>query len=92
MFWDTFARIKIIIDQLRPAATTLKGFIGEAVQPMGSIVLPVLVGANRYIATAMKNFLVVRTQSDYNAIIGRPTLNALWAISSTYQLKTKLPT
>ncbi|XP_041020616.1 uncharacterized protein LOC121262251 [Juglans microcarpa x Juglans regia] len=40
----------------------------------------------------MTEFLVVRTRSAYNEIIGRPTLNALKAITSTYHLKMKFPT
>ena len=38
------------------------------------------------------NFLVVDCSSSYNAIIGRPTLNSLKAITSTYHLSVKFPT
>ncbi|XP_040988731.1 uncharacterized protein LOC121236339 [Juglans microcarpa x Juglans regia] len=37
----------------------------------------------------MTNFLVVKSPSSYNAIIGCPTLNNLKAITSTYHLKVK---
>lgn len=37
----------------------------------------------------MEDFLVVKTHLSYNAIIGRPTLNALKIITSMYHLKMK---
>lgn len=40
---------------------------------MGSITLPVLMGIDPYLTTIMTEFLVVRMQSAYNAIIGRPS-------------------
>ena len=42
--------------------------------------------------TQMVNFLVVDHPSVYNAIIGRPTLNAMRAVTSTYHLMMKFPT
>ncbi|KAL5555727.1 hypothetical protein UlMin_037963 [Ulmus minor] len=38
------------------------------------------------------NFVVVDCPSSYNAIIGRPTLNAIRAVTSTYHLLVKFPT
>ena len=38
------------------------------------------------------SFLVVDQPSAYNIIIGRPTLNQLKAITSTYHLMVKFPT
>ncbi len=38
------------------------------------------------------SFLVVNLPSAYNAIIGRPTLNALRVVTSTFHLKLKFPT
>jgi hypothetical protein len=40
----------------------------------------------------MVNFLVVDHPSAYDAIVGRPTLNKLGAITSTHHLKMKFPT
>uniref|UniRef100_A0A2N9FZB4 Uncharacterized protein n=1 Tax=Fagus sylvatica TaxID=28930 RepID=A0A2N9FZB4_FAGSY len=37
-------------------------------------------------------FLVVDCPSAYNVIIGRPTLNKLWAVTSTYHLLVRFPT
>lgn len=40
----------------------------------------------------MADFMVVKTHSSYNAIIGWPTLNSLKAATSTYDLKMKFST
>lgn len=76
------------IDQsrLRPSPTPLKEFLGETIQPVGSITLIL------HTITTMIDFLVVKTHSSYNAIIGCPTLNALKAITSTYHQKMKFST
>ena len=42
--------------------------------------------------TQMIDFLLVDQPSAYNAIIGRPTFNAILAIVSTYHLDMKFPT
>ena len=70
----------------------LVGFGGMKVQPMGTISLPVVVGAYPQQITKNVNFLVVDCLSSYNAIIGRPTLNSWKAVTSTYHLLVKFPT
>ena len=59
---------------------------------MGTISLPVVVGAYLQQITKNVNFLVVDCSSSYNAIIGRPTLNSWKAVTSTYHLSVKFPT
>ena len=43
-------------------------------------------------STAMSNFMVVKGRSSYNAILGRPTLVAMKAVTSIYHLCLKFPT
>ena len=62
------------------------------VQPVGIVTLSVVVGAYPQQVTRDLNFLVVDCSSSYNAIIGRPTLNSLKAVTSTYHLSVKFPT
>ena len=59
---------------------------------MGTITLPVVVGAYPQQVTKDVSFLVVDCSSSYNAIIGRPTLNSWKAVTSTYHLSVKFPT
>ena len=69
----------------------LVGFGGTKVQPVGTISLPVVVGAYLQQIARNVNFLVVDCSSSYNAIIGRPTLNSWKAVTSTYHLSIKFP-
>ena len=78
-------------DQLRPMNSPLVGFGGMKVQPIGTITLPVVVGAYPQHVTKNMNFLMADCSSFYNAIIGRPTLNSWKAVMSTYHLSVKFP-
>ena len=40
----------------------------------------------------MANFIVVESPSAYNVIMGRPSLNRIWAVVSTHGLVVKFPT
>ena len=61
------------------------------VQPVGTITLPVVVGAYPQQITKEVNFLVVDYSSSYNAITGRSTLNSWKVVTSTYHLSVKFP-
>ena len=61
-------------------------------QPVGTITLPVVVGAHPQQVTRNVNFLVVDCLSSYNAIIGGPTLNSWKVVTSIYHLSVKFPT
>jgi hypothetical protein len=84
--------MKIDKDQLRPIETPLVGFAGTSVYPLGMITLQIIAGTYPKQATKKVNFLVVDCPSAYNVIIGRPTLNRLRAITSTYHLLVRFPT
>lgn len=79
----------IVQSKLCLSPTTLKG---EMVQLARSIALLVSTGFGSHTTTTKINFLVVKTHSFYNNIIGRPTLNSLKAITSTHQLMIKFST
>ena len=79
-------------EQLRLVHSPLVGFGGMKVQPVGTISLPMVVGAYPQQVTRNVNFLVVNCLSSYNAIIGRPTLNSWKAVTSTYHLSVKFLT
>ncbi|KAL0445884.1 UNVERIFIED_CONTAM: hypothetical protein Slati_1716300 [Sesamum latifolium] len=55
------------------------------------ISLPLTLGTSPLRKTCLLKFLVVDIPSAYNVILGRPTLNAFWAIISTYHMKIKFP-
>ena len=84
--------MKLGQDQLRLVNSPLVGFGGMKVQPVGTVTLPMVVGAYPQQVTKDVNFLVVDYSSSYNAIIGRPILNSLKAVTSTYHLSIKFLT
>ncbi|XP_075662928.1 uncharacterized protein LOC142632394 [Castanea sativa] len=65
----------------------LVGFDGKPVIPQGMIRLPVQVED----VEVQVNFIVVRAYSPYMAILARPWLHAMEAISSTLHVKVKYP-
>nr|GEZ05926.1 reverse transcriptase domain-containing protein [Tanacetum cinerariifolium] len=61
-----------IKNQLIPANTPLVEFSGEIIWPLGQISLLVKIGDEEHSTSAWMNFMVVRSPSPYNGIIGRP--------------------
>ncbi|GJR55172.1 reverse transcriptase domain-containing protein [Tanacetum coccineum] len=79
--------------QLNPATTSLTGFTGEKIWPMGQLRLPVIVGNKEHSTTAWMNFMVIRSPSPYNGIIGEDQrfLTAIRAVPSTAHGMLKFP-
>nr|GEV27408.1 hypothetical protein [Tanacetum cinerariifolium] len=80
LYEHCFSKFRLEIkNQLIPANTPLVGFSGETIWPLGQISLLV------------KNFVVVRSPSPYNGIIGRPGVRKIRAIPSTAHGMLKFP-
>ncbi|KAK3039603.1 hypothetical protein RJ639_029302 [Escallonia herrerae] len=92
LFHDAFEKMNIPTDRLRKMDTLLYGFSNHPVAVEGIIALPVVIGTPPAQANFMLDFVVVKVPSAYNAILGRPALNRLQAVVSTYHLKMKFPT
>ncbi|KAK3037796.1 hypothetical protein RJ639_030715 [Escallonia herrerae] len=92
LFHDAFEKMNIPTDRLRKMDTPLYGFSNHPVAAEGIIALPVAIGTPPAQANFMLDFVVVKVPSAYNAILGRPALNRLQAVVSTYHLKMKFPT
>ena len=92
LYYLAFQQMNLGRDQLRLVYSPLVGFGGMKVQPVGTITLPMVVGAHPQQVTRNVKFLVVDCSSSYNAIIGRPTLKSWKAVTSTYHLSVKFPT
>ncbi|GKC46930.1 hypothetical protein Tco_1064652 [Tanacetum coccineum] len=80
-----------IKNQLVPATTPLIGFSGEIIWPIGQIQLLVTIGDEEHAASTLMNFVVVRSPSPYNGIIGRPGVRKLQAVPSTVYGMLKIP-
>ncbi|XP_071905664.1 uncharacterized protein [Coffea arabica] len=92
LYYRTFESLKLTREQLTPVRTPLVGFGGHVVHPEGMVTLIVTIGRHPRCRTVPVSFAVVKADSPYNMLIGRPTLNALRALYSTYDLSFKFPT
>lgn len=73
-------------------ASSLTGFTGDFISPLGMVNLHVTYGKKPHSKTLTTKFMVVNIPSAYNTIVGRPTLNQLKVVVSTYHMMMKFPT
>nr|GFC59273.1 reverse transcriptase domain-containing protein [Tanacetum cinerariifolium] len=81
-----------IKSQMIPTTTSLTGFSGEITWPLGQLRLLVTIGDITHSIKAWMNFMIVKSLSPYNGIIGRPRLKAIQAVPSTVHGMLKSPT
>nr|GEW65544.1 reverse transcriptase domain-containing protein [Tanacetum cinerariifolium] len=92
MYEHCFNRFRPVVrSQLILADTPLVGFSGEIIWPLGKISLFVKIGDEEHSTSAWINFMVVRSPSLYNRIIGRPGVRKIQAVSSTAHGMLKFP-
>ena len=89
---STFDKMGIGREKLVPVNAHLWGFSGEIVLPLGSIQLVLTLGDPPCQTTTKVIFLIVDAQSAYNILLGRPSLNAIRAISFAYHMVIKFST
>ncbi|RZS23592.1 hypothetical protein BHM03_00056557 [Ensete ventricosum] len=92
LYFDTFQKLGLTDKNLVTLTSTMTGFTGDFVSPLGATTIPVTFGGEPRSKTLMVSFMVVKLPSAYNAIIGRLTLNRLKAVVSTYHRLLKFPT
>nr|GEV11052.1 reverse transcriptase domain-containing protein [Tanacetum cinerariifolium] len=78
-------------NQMVPATTSLTGFSGETIWPLGQLRLLVTIGDADHSTRAWMNFMIVRPLSPYNDIIGRPGIKEIQAVPSTAHEMLKFP-
>ncbi|GKE84823.1 hypothetical protein Tco_1558565, partial [Tanacetum coccineum] len=66
-----------------PATTSLAGFGGETIWPLGQLRLLITIRDVDHSTKAWLNFMIVRSLSPYNGIIGRPGIREIQAVPST---------
>ncbi|RWW63579.1 hypothetical protein BHE74_00029226, partial [Ensete ventricosum] len=92
LYFDAFQRLGLTDRDLASLTSTLTGFTRDFVSPLGVTMILVTFGGEPKSKTLMVSFMVVKLLSAYNTIIGRPTLNQLRAVISTYHRILKFPT
>ena len=80
------------VSDLKPSPNLVYSFTGDFVIPLGVISLPMTLGEYSRQSCVMANFLVIDQLSTFNAVLGRPSLRELKAITSVYHLLIKFPT
>ena len=87
MYPDLFKGLNLRTEDLTPYNSPLVSFEGKVIIPKGQIRLPVQAGSE----TVEVDFIVVDAYSPYTAIVAKPWLHTLGAISSTLHQKIKYP-
>ncbi|XP_030926708.1 uncharacterized protein LOC115953256 [Quercus lobata] len=87
MYPDLYRRLNLKPENLTAYSSPLVSFEGKMVVPKGQIRLPVQTGTD----VVEVDFIVVDVFSPYTAIMGRPWLHTLGAVSSTLHQKMKYP-
>ena len=85
MYHDLYNGLGLKPEDLTAYDSPLVSFNGKVIIARGQIRLPVQVGSE----VVKVDFIVVDAYSPYTAIVARPWLHALEAISSTLHLKVK---
>ena len=87
MYPDLFKGLNLRTEDLTPYSSPLVSFEGKVIIPKGQIKLPLQTGSK----TVEVDFIVVDVYSPYTAIVARPWLHTLGAVSFTLHQKTKYP-
>ncbi|XP_050280963.1 uncharacterized protein LOC126721920 [Quercus robur] len=87
MYPDLYKGLGLKSEDLATYSSHLVSFEGRMVAPKGLIRLPVQAGMD----VVEVDFIVVDVFSPYTAIMGRPWLHTLGAVSSTLHQKVKYP-
>ena len=87
MYPNLYKGLGLKTENLTTYSSSLVNFEGKMVVPKGQIRLPVQAGTN----VVEVDFIVVNAFSPYTAIMGRPWLHSLGAVSSTIHQKVKYP-
>ncbi|XP_030933276.1 uncharacterized protein LOC115959111 [Quercus lobata] len=83
MYPDLYKGLKLRPEDLTAYDSPLVSFKGKTVTPKGQIRLPIQIGSD----IVEVDFIVVDAYSPYTAIVARPWLHALGAVSSTLHQK-----
>ena len=87
MYPDLYKGLSLSAEDLTPYSSPLVSFEGNVIIPKGQIILPMQTGSE----VVEVDFIVVDAYSPYTAIVARPWLHTLGAVSSTLHQKVKYP-
>nr|GEY18763.1 hypothetical protein [Tanacetum cinerariifolium] len=76
-------------NQMVPATTSLTGFSGETIWPLGQLRLLVTIGDVDHYTREWMNFMILRSLLPYNSFIGRTGIKEIQAVPSTAHIMLK---
>ncbi|XP_014524276.1 uncharacterized protein K02A2.6-like [Vigna radiata var. radiata] len=91
LYWTTFQKMGLSEDIIAPFGEQIVGFAGERVDTRGYVDLRTRLGTGDKAKELRTRFPLVEAHTSYNALLGRPCLNAFGAIVSTPHLAMKFP-
>ena len=92
LYFQAFERMGLKVSNLKPLPNPVYGFTGDTVIPLRVISLPMTLGEYPKQSCVIADFLVINKPSAFNAVLGRPSLRELRAITSIHHLLMKFPT
>ena len=87
MYLDLYKGLNLKAEDLMPYSSPLVSFKGKIIIPKGQVRLPMQTG----LEVVEIDFIVVDVYSPYAAIVARPWLHTLGAVSSTLHQNVKYP-
>ncbi|XP_015384309.1 uncharacterized protein LOC107176393 [Citrus sinensis] len=89
LFKSTLEEMEIADLRLEYTNTSLKGFEGEKLVPLGVVELPITIGSSTTEKTIILDFVVVDEEDPYQMILDRPFMRMSKAVLSNYYLALK---
>ncbi|XP_057426041.1 uncharacterized protein LOC130719429 [Lotus japonicus] len=89
IYGDAFDCLGLKESDLKPYSGTLVGFTGDRVNVRGYVEIPTAFGEGEFVKKFQVKYLVLACRANYNALLGRDTLNKLCAVISTAHLTIK---
>ncbi|XP_073133415.1 uncharacterized protein [Henckelia pumila] len=90
LFQEAISQMDLGQYKIEPVVTSLFGFTGHAIRPVGLVHLPLTLGKSSIRKTRIVSFIIVDAPSAYNAI-RRPAMTTFMAVASALHQKIKFP-
>ncbi|XP_061347028.1 uncharacterized protein LOC133292620 [Gastrolobium bilobum] len=90
ILYDAFKKMNLDEEDLKPCKTMLVAFNGEHTPPKGYIDLRLTLGAKEAFRSERVRFIVANFPSEYNIILGRPTIHQWDMLVSKKHQKLKM--
>jgi len=91
LYWGTFKKLGISKTNIQHYLKPIVGFSGERVDTRGYIDLFTKFGGEKVTRTVKIRYLIIDVHISYNILLGRPSLNTLGAVVSTYRFAMRFP-